>query len=193
MKKMVHISTYYYWLQGVSPIAIKYLKLLSKYDKNLIDKIFRVNNLYYTVGRNKCNLPKGITRGLAYFIGVIHGDGSLHRNKKYITISNEISPYFENVLKPLILKLFEVKPEIIILKENSTMGLIIGSKVIHSFLSRFCPIGKKKGLLKIPEEILNNNKLLKEYLSGFFDTDGALPHTEKGINNLYFSFLQSDN
>lgn len=192
IKSKVHVSTYYYWLDGTSPIPIKYIKLLAKYNSSLVNRIYKISSIEYSVGRKRCKLPKVMSSELAYLIGALHGDGSLNKNKKYITITTELSPYLRSIIKPVIKELFGIDSQIRIMKPDSYMRLTTGSKVVHSFLSLFCPVGKKKGLLKIPRGVYQNDKLLKNYLSGLFDTDGCLTHTEKNRKQLYFVFVQSD-
>lgn len=192
VKNKVHVSTYYYWLDGTIPIPIKYIKLLAKYDTNLVNKVYQTSSIEYSVGRKRCKLPIVLTSELAYLIGALHGDGSLNKNKKYVTITTEISPYLKSVIKPIIKELFGIDSQTRIMKPGSYMRLTMGSKVIHSFLSLYCPVGKKKDLLKVPKEIYQDNRLLISYLSGLFDTDGCLTHTEKNRKQLYFVFVQSD-
>lgn len=187
--KKVHISTYYYWLSGKSPIPLKYLYIFTKYDSQLLSKVF-VKCKYFSSGQRKCKLPKKFNNDLAYLIGVLHGDGSLNKNKKFVTITCSYGPYLKDVVKPIIDDTFEIKSNLRKIDSQKYYRLEIGNKVIHSFLSLFCPIGKKKGKLKIPEFILSNENLLKIYLGGFFDTDGCISRTKK--NRFYFSFMQSD-
>lgn len=188
-KKKVHISTYYYWLTGKSPISLKYLKMMKKFDGSILDNTFSKMG-EVSIGRKKCILPKKIDNDLAYFLGALHGDGSLHKNKKFVTITNESKGYLRKIIIPLAGKIFKTTCHFTDL--GGCFRGEIGSKPIHSFLSIFCPIGKKKGLLRIPKEIFNNQSLLKSYLAGLFDTDGCLTHIEKKRKHLFFCFVQAD-
>ena len=190
-KGIVHPSTYYYWLSDKSPIKIKYLKIFIKYD-NIIDKIYK-NVKYFSVNRKKVILPKKFTPDLAYLIGVMHGDGHISKNLRNMDISEE-DLNFHIMIKKLFKPIFYDNISITKCKQEKQYRSLISSKVISSFFRLFCPIGKKKGNLKVPIIIKNNYVLLSEYLSGFFDTDGGLPHVEeKGKeNSAYFIFSQSN-
>ncbi len=184
-------SLYYYWKSNKAPIKIKYLKMLKVYNPKILDEAFQ-KVIYFSAGNKKVILPKKITPKLAYLIGVIHGDGHINKNKKNIAISEENKEYHEKVLKEYFKELFEVKTNVSKIKNKNNHLSAITSKVIVSFLSQFCPIGRKKGRLNIPKEIKKDKQLITEYLSGLFDTDGCLTHMEKERKSIYFVFVQSD-
>ncbi|MBU1135093.1 MAG: hypothetical protein KKG13_01075 [Nanoarchaeota archaeon] len=192
LKDKSHISSYYNWISGKTPISLEKILKLRYIDDKIVENIFRECNTF-SVGEKKCKLPKDMTNELSYLIGALHGDGSLHKNKKYIAVTGESERYLEDVLNPLFKNIFEVKCGLSKFKgKKYYYRITVGSKVIQSFLSIFCPIGKKKGKLKIPKIIRNKKSFLLSYLSGLFDTDGCLTHAEKGRKQLYFTFLQSD-
>ena len=70
IRKKVHITTYYCWLSGHSPIPLKYFNWLSKFDKNLGEKAFS-KITQYSVSQKRCTLPKFFTPDLAYLIGAL--------------------------------------------------------------------------------------------------------------------------
>ena len=189
-KKIVHPSTYYYWLSNKSPIKIKYLKIFINYD-NIIEDVYKKVN-YFSVNRKKVVLPKEFTSDLAYLIGVMHGDGHISKNLRNMDISEE-ELHFHILIKKLFKNIFHDNVSITKCKLEKQYKSFISSRVISSFFRLFCPTGKKKGKLKVPQIIKNNKHLLKEYLSGFFDTDGCLPHLEvKGKKSRnYFIFSQA--
>lgn len=189
----VHISTYYNWVSGKTPIPIAYLTMLKNYDSTILEKAYKKFN-YVSVGGPRCVLPRVMNTDLAYLIGALHGDGSMHRNRKYVTISGNSLEYFTKVINPLFKDIFKIKGGVLVIRKNKTeyYSLEIGSRAIHSFLSLFSPVGEKKGKLHIPEIIKLDKNLLRHYLSGLFDTDGCLTHVEKNRKQLYFTFLQSD-
>ncbi len=188
MKKEVNISTYYNWINGKTPIPIKYLKIFSNFDSNLLKESYH-QLTFISAGRKKCKIPKKIDKDVSYILGVLHGDGYVHKNMKYVTITVESEDYIKNILKPIFYKLFNTEGNII--NFGNYYRLEIGSKVIHSFISLFCPVGKKVGKLKIPPRLKRNKSLLTNYLSGLFDTDGCISFT-KDKKQVYFVFVQKD-
>jgi len=182
-------STFYYWISGRSPIPIKILKHIIK-DRETWDNVFNTFT-FLSTGSKMCKLPREINLDLAYLIGVIHGDGSVSKDLQYVTITTEGKDYLEEINK-LFESIFDLTGQINVLNKRGTCyRLTIGSKTVHSFLSHFCPVGRKKNKLSIPKVILDNNDLLKHYLAGLFDTDGSFPHTEKGVKSRFFLFTQS--
>ncbi|NCN39393.1 MAG: hypothetical protein GW914_03360, partial [Candidatus Aenigmarchaeota archaeon] len=133
-----------------------------------------------------------IGKKLSYLIGVIHGDGSIDKSRRYVTITCESREYLEKILKPIIKDVFDYTPKTYDMDRGKYYRLIIGNKVINHFFSLFSPVGNKKGKIKIPKIVLKNKKLLISYLSGLFDTDGCLSNVEKGTKSLFFVFLQAD-
>jgi DNA-binding transcriptional regulator WhiA len=190
LEKKIHKSTYYYWLENKTPVAIKFLKELGL-SKNLLNIIFNSFD-FVSTGRKKCILPKVVENNLAYLIGVLHGDGSLNKNSKYITVTTNEKEFLSNVVNKIFHELFRVNGNIIEFNDGRYYRLEIGSISVHSFLSMFCPVGKKKGVLHIPEIILRDKELLSSYISGLFDTDGCLTHVEKERKSLFATFTQAD-
>ena len=190
-KNNFHRSTYYNWVSGKSPVSLGNIFKIKTLDKEILEKIYK-KDVEYSVNRKKCILPKIFDTQLAYFIGALHGDGSLHKNGRYTTITTESPEYLKKVISPIVSKLFNLKGKVFQAGNGDCYRLEIGSKVLHSFLSMFCPIGKKKGKIRMPNEVLQHQKLLAHYLAGLFDTDGCLPHIEKNRKNLYFIFIQAD-
>ncbi len=181
-----HFSTYYYWIQGKSPIPISVLKIFSRVDKNVLDKAYKEMKAA-SVGNKKIFLPKKFDKKLAYLIGSIHGDGGMHKNQKYVTIANDSKEYLEDMISILFQDIFKVRTRVS--KFKNIYRAEVGSRAVCSFLSLFCPFGKKTGLLHIPKEVKSDEKLKISYLSGLFDTDGCIGY---GKNNTYFTFVQRD-
>ena len=190
LKEYIHPSTYYYWLSGKTPISLKFLKRIVG-SGDLWNELYQKTE-EFSVGQKRCRLPKYMSNKLAYLIGCLHGDGSLNKNHKFITVTEESKEYLLEIVDRLFLDLFNVKGSILELNSGNYYRLEIGSKVVHSFLSMFCPVGKKKGKLRMPELILKDKELIKWYLSGLFDTDGCLPHIETGTKSIFFVFSQVD-
>lgn len=190
----IHYPTFYDWIKGriTMPIwTIEKLILLMKepHKSWIIDKIYK-QALFSAGGVSYVKLPKYMNPRLSYLIGCWHGDGSLNKNLKNVQCTVEEESYLHNTVKPLFEDIFGVHTLIFPLKGKSAHRLVVCNMAIHSFLSLFCPIGKKINKLKIPAVIKKNRIFLKWYLSGLFDTDGSLPKNSK-LTNLYFNFTQA--
>jgi hypothetical protein len=188
LKNMIHISTYYYWVSGKSPVPIKYLKFFSKFDPKILDKSYKKMS-YLSAGVKKYTLPRIMEKKLSYLLGMINGDGHVHRNGKFITITSDSEEYLIKTASPLFKALFGTGGHIY--KFGVYYRLEVGSKVAHSFISLFCPVGKKTGKLSIPDEIKSNKENMVNYFSGLFDTDGCINSTKDG-KQVYFVFVQRD-
>lgn len=187
LKDKINKSTYYYWMSGKSPIPLKFINMLSKIDNKILEEAYE-RMIYVSAGNKKSLLPKYIDENLAYIIGAMHGDGHMHKNKRYITLTVDSQDYIKEALIPFFQKVFDVSGSII--NFRTYYRLEIGSKATYSFLLMFCPRGKKIGLLKVPKEIKSDRKLLTSYLSGLFDTDGCIGYDKN--RNVYFVFVQRD-
>ncbi len=188
IKKRAHPSTYYYWLSGKSPIKIQSLRFLSRFDPSLFAKAFSLDTRF-SAHQKKCVLPKEMDSDLAYLLGAIDGDGHIHKTKYEVQITGDSKEYF-SVISKLFKSLFGIDSHLI--EEEKFCRIYIASKPVHSFLSIFHVKGNKTGKLKIPEVILENRGLLKEYLAGLFDTDGCLSRIDQNAKQRYFSFAQKD-
>ena len=114
---------------------------------------------------------------LAYETGFHIGDGNLYsKNRTHkITYSgnlqNEETFYLE-ILKPLLEELFGVQPKEKRWEERNAILLVINSKKVANFKIDVLglPNGKKTHI-RIPEQIKEDPKLLRECLKGIGDTD----------------------
>lgn len=124
--------------------------------------------------------PKEITTDLAYFCGVLAGDGSIgyRKKKKEYCIKCVGNPkdeqeYYNILIKDLIKRLFnlDIKPKFH--DKRTTYGISIYSKNLVRYLIEFIglPLGKKYDKLKIPEIFFNDRNLVKSFISGVADTD----------------------
>ncbi len=189
-KGKIHFSLYYYWLSNQSPIKIKHLRTFKKYEKNIVEDIFK-KSILFSAGNKKVILPKEFTEDLAYLIGAFHGDGHISKNLRNMDLTEEDLRYHK-IIKKLFKKIFNVDGHIAERKDRKNIYYrsTVSSKVVSSFFRLYCPIEKKKGRLIIPDIIKKNKQLLTAYLSGFFDTDGCLSDVKK--KKFYFIFSQAD-
>jgi len=128
----------------------------------------------------KVKLPRTISIKTAELIGIHLGDGSLCKDKKnnYTILycgnlkkDKEYMDYINN----LLLNLFNVKFKILINSNSNSIVLRLRSKNLFYYYKNYLNIedGLKKDL-SIPSYIKNNDKFLKVFLRGLFDTDGCV-------------------
>ncbi len=125
-------------------------------------------------------LPNKITPDLAYFCGVLAGDGSIgfQEKKKHYWIKCVGNPkdekeFYNEIIKPLIKELFNLKINPKLYDGDTTFGFDISSKSMVKYLTEFIglPLGKKYDRLQIPSLFLNDEKLIRSFICGVADTD----------------------
>jgi len=147
---------------------------LSQMDKSKISySLIKISNLPVKITRPK------ISTELAEFLGILAGDGYISSKKPYevsVTCHKVLDREFiANNVKILFQELFKLNSKILENKKNNGIKAKVYSKELIIYLNKEFgqPLGKKKGRLKIPSQIKNNNNLLKSYIRGLFDTDGS--------------------
>lgn len=130
----------------------------------------------------KLILPEALTPDLAYFCGVLAGDGSIRFQKekmlyqiKCVGNPKDEQEFYNEIIKPIIKKLFNLDITPRLYDSNTTYGFVLNSKSVVRYLTEFIglPLGKKYDKLKVPPIFLDDNKLLGEFIAGLFDTDGS--------------------
>lgn len=127
-------------------------------------------------------LPTEYSDDLAYFCGILAGDGHIELNldkQRYgIHCSGnplDEKPLYFDVLLPLLKKLFNLEVKV---KDfhSGTFGFEFGSKWIATYLTQILglPSNNKYNQLKIPFWIKENQPFLKSYIRGLADTDFCL-------------------
>ena len=101
-----------------------------------------------------------IDEDLAYLCGVLSGDGHIrHRKEKHDYLikcvgnpNNEIG-YYDNVIKPLFSRVFDLSIKTRLYDQNTTYGFQLYSKELYQFLTIVIgiPSGKKAESIRIPE------------------------------------------
>jgi len=124
-----------------------------------------------------------ITPELAEVCGIHAGDGYLRRYKNSeggeLDISGNIEEkeYYENHVKPLLEKVFNIKISTRLFPHRNTYGFVIRHIKIIEFMHKLgFPYGKKSLIVRVPNEIKQNKdeKIRKGFLRGLFDTDGFI-------------------
>jgi len=128
------------------------------------------------------HLPVELTEDLAYFCGLLMGDGHLcfdkERGDYLIDIGGnpaDEKPFYDLVVVDIIKRLFGIK-----LKANhlngGTYGIRFQSKSLLVFLIQKLgmPYGKKCGIAFIPDTFKSSEHLFASFIQGFADADFSL-------------------
>ena len=136
------------------------------------------------------NLNKDLVldEDMAYLIGVIIGDGHISNNTKSKTdlskdyqINIELTNYdYLKEVELLFKKFVKTKSATHPLKKREgkkqSWVFRVRNKELYLYLTKIIgiPCGSKSGRLFIPENIMKGNDAIKKnFISGFFDTDGG--------------------
>ena len=125
---------------------------------------------------------------LAEFIGILLGDGNLHKTSTCITIVGSIEEkgYYEDHVIPLIKNLFEVNPKLRKRNDRNAYYIQFHSKKAMDFLLRIGMIRGNKKNARIPPVIKTNKEYITAFLRGLFDTDGCLKFSKQNKERLYY-------
>ncbi len=119
---------------------------------------------------------------LAEFIGIILGDGHLHKKQNTITIVGSLEDihYYKKIVSPLIEELFDIKPTIKRRKDRNAYYIYFNSKKTMDYLTKEIGLirGNKINAI-IPRLISKDKKLILHFLRGLFDTDGCLKFSKQ--------------
>jgi len=130
--------------------------------------------------RRGIKIPKKISKDVAYFCGIMAGDGHIsnfkdvkHRYNLYCggNPKDEVK-FYDSILSNILKKLFNYCPKMKFFS-GGTYGFSFGSKGISLYLTKYIglPNGAKHKKLKIPKLFLKNKKWLFAFLQGLADTD----------------------
>ncbi len=126
---------------------------------------------------------------IAELIGILVGDGYLHKTEYQIVISGSLDDYdyYIYYLIPLINKLFNYLPQLVKDYRKNAYYLIINSKEIFNFFHKGLGLkrGKKKDI-ETPIFILNKEELIPDFLRGLLDTDGCIKFSKQLKNINYY-------
>lgn len=158
---------------------------------------FNVSNIKMSRRDKKegVKLPKKLTPDVAEFFGVMVGDGHVglyyttkpkKRTYYQLQISGHIKDkkYQMKYINELILKLFNIKFHVDIIKENNIIILRKQSQAICEFLREVIGIQNRKDNVCIPECIIEGDKKIRAaFLRGLADADFCF--TVKHKPNVY--------
>jgi len=123
-----------------------------------------------------------LNQEVAYIIGAMR-DGSFIHNKKYGI--NRIRVYQKNRiwiqrLSQLFESSFGKAPTIIKDERDDVWSLMINSVSIFRFLVKISEFNGNQKEWNTPTTIINSSdETKKEFIKGFFDSEGGVPHIEK--------------
>ncbi len=133
--------------------------------------------------------PKKLDSEIAYFIGLIIGDGHLDREK--LEFRNQCAELRERCI--FALKSFGVPCRVF--DSRTTKVVQASSRALCRALNEIfeIPFGKKADKVKIPSIILKSRKeILSSFLRGYFDTDGYVPKEKRDIEIVSASKLMAE-
>lgn len=132
-------------------------------------------------------------RKLAEFLGILLGDGNLHRKSNSITIVGSLEDfyYYNNCVIPLIKSLFNINPKLKKRKDRNAFYIYFYSKETMDYLTKDLGLVRgNKVNARIPNIIRNNIDLIPHFLRGLFDTDGCLKFSKQTKNINYYPRVQ---
>ena len=139
----------------------------------------KIEGNYIRTKRTRLKIPE-IDNKIAYFTGVITGDGAITKCKRKVggyCYRIQIVGYkkYMAYLTTLLNDLFEYQPRILRdkRKKNCYLINIYSAAIFAYFVQLGLPVGKKRNL-SVPQIIANNASLFKHYMLGLIDTDGYL-------------------
>jgi intein/homing endonuclease len=132
----------------------------------------------------KVEMKDKLTSELAELAGMLVADGCIQKN--YLCLWGNITEdkeYYEEIIKLLFFKVFNVKIKTHEKKSNSVYGFYLCSKEIISFLNQELnfSIGNKTYDVSVPPQIFNstNNEIICSFIRGYVDCDGCLNFTRQ--------------
>lgn len=120
-------------------------------------------------------LPTNST-GLAEFIGIILGDGSITKRQVAVTLNRTDDLNFSLYVKNLIIKLFAVNPAVYnFSKKDCVLNIVISRTKLTDFLLKMgMKIGNKvRQQVDVPGWITKKDLFVKNCIRGLLDTDGC--------------------
>ena len=154
-----------------------YLKNKIFFDKGR-EKAIRIKK--EQVHRFDISLP--LNNKLAYFIGLLIGDGFTNKYSRYYLtqfighLAHELD-FYKKIISPLSKELFDIIPQIKEYKKINTLRANFYSKDLFLLITqRFkIPRGRKSSFVLIPQEILDSQKeVILSCVAGIYDAEGSL-------------------
>jgi len=132
--------------------------------------------------QNQAGAVNLIEKDMAYLLGALR-DGCFIRNERNYTYRIRI--YQKNrewieILSKMTHKLFKKQPTITLDKRDNVWNLMINSREIYEKLTEISDYTGNQKTWNVPRLVLNSPlEIQKEFIKGFFDSEGGVPHVEK--------------
>lgn len=138
--------------------------------------------------RRNLKIPQNIQEispEYAELIGILIGDGCIHRSQKrymiHVTMSKEEKEWAEGIIN-LFERLHNITPRLRIMSFKSKKGVTealrieIGSRALYDFYTKVIglPSGKKEKTIYIPTIIMGNKNYYPHLIRGIFDAEGDI-------------------
>ncbi len=131
-----------------------------------------------------------ISNNLVELIGIIIGDGYVHKtsNKLIISGSLEDGMYYKYYVAKLLKNIFEITPKLYFQKNKHACYISLESK---EAISKLLGVGFSRGQknYKIPKKLMKKSAF-KLILRGVFDTDGSLKFSKQTKSVNYYPRIQ---
>lgn len=142
-------------------------------------KTTRYKKLNFCNKKNDIKIPK-YSIDLAEFFGIMLGDGHISHFQTVVSLGNKEESY-ANRVKFLMEKIFKTSVKIS-LRRGGYRDVYLGSVDITSWLLKEGLVHNKvKSQVDVPKWIFSNDKYMKSFLRGFFDTDGSVYKLKYGV------------
>ncbi len=130
------------------------------------------------LNRREVFLPKH-SKELAELTGILLGDGHLSNNQVFVHLGLKELKY-ANYIIDLFERLFHVRPKISI-RRAGHRDIYLGSIKVVKFFKKMGLVGNKVAAqVGIPDWIFKKDIYGKNFLKGFFDTDGSIYRLKYG-------------
>lgn len=178
---------YYNWTnpKARGNIRMKHLRTLVELTGHGLGEI-NVETVSLQAG-TKLKLPKYLDERLAYFVGLVAGDGSVSKAGWGVAIrfSNK-NPEMRRKFAELAKELFGV--EVTERMKDRVPSLRFHSKVVAHLLEKLgVPLSPKSDKLDLPNELfMSPERVLASYIRGLFDCDGTVVIRERGSSYVEF-------
>ena len=139
----------------------------------------RIQNDFICTKKTRIKIPK-VCEKVAYFAGVVAGDGNLNKCKRkiggyYYRVNVVGRKKFMEQLTVLIRELFHYQPRIHRDKrKNNCYAININCAAVYFFFLELGFQSGKKRNIRVPLLIANNASLFRHYMRGLIDTDGSI-------------------
>jgi len=176
-------SVYHGWREGRHAVPLTLFLAAARAAGVPDEVVVHSIRTFSQAGGHRISLPERINEDLAYFAGLIAGDGSVERgtrNGVSIRFSNS-NPVLIRIYTELVRSLFSAKTDFTPQSSVRAATVRFHSRLVASLLAELgVPFSPKSDRLRLPGVLLNGpTSNLAAYLRGLYDTDGTI-HIRQG-------------